>query len=83
MFVSDRMHHCVKKFTKDGELLTKWKLVGLEGFGTNPKDSSKTKLLIRFRDNALGKTLEGKEIIRLYYEWSPLIVKSMDEDEQF
>jgi len=25
---------------------------------------------------------EGKEIIRLYYDWSPAIVKAMEEDEE-
>jgi len=34
-------------------------------------------------DNILSKTLKGKEIIRLYYQWSSAIVKAMEEDEEF
>lgn len=45
--------------------------------------SEKTALLRDFRDNVLSNTPEGQEIIRLYYEWSPLIVKAMEEDEEF
>ncbi len=40
-------------------------------------------ILRKFRDEVLSKTPAGREIIRLYYEWSPAIVKSMEEDEQF
>ena len=36
-----------------------------------------------FRDNVLCATPEGQEIIRLYYEWSAVIVKGMEEDEEF
>ena len=36
VYVSDRVHHCVKKFTKDGRTITRWDLEGLGGFGTNP-----------------------------------------------
>ena len=31
----------------------------------------------------LSKTPEGQEIIDLYYEWSPFIVKVVEEDEEF
>jgi hypothetical protein len=34
------------------------------------------------RDNVLSKSPEGQEIIRLYYQWSPAIVKAMGEDEE-
>jgi hypothetical protein len=34
-----------------------------------------------FRDNILRKTPAGQEIIRLYYQWSPLVIKAMEEDE--
>ena len=43
----------------------------------------KTELLRHFRDNILSKTSKGQEIIRLYYAWSPAIVKAMQEDEEF
>ena len=31
----------------------------------------------------LSKTHERKELIKLYYYWSPLIVKVMEQDEVF
>jgi len=45
--------------------------------------SKETEYLRNFRDNLLSQTPEGKEIIKLYYEWSPAIVKAMEEDEAF
>ncbi len=44
--------------------------------------SSETEILRGYRDNILSKTSEGQEIIRLYYEWSPVIVKTMEKDEE-
>ena len=40
-------------------------------------------ILRHFRDNVLSKTPVGQEIIKLYYQWSPVIVKAMEEDEEF
>ena len=40
-------------------------------------------ILRNFRDEVLSKTPAGQEIIRLYYEWSPAIVKAIKEDEEF
>jgi hypothetical protein len=45
--------------------------------------SKQTELLRCFRDNVLNQTPEGQEIIRLYYEWSPAIVKAIEQDEEF
>jgi len=45
--------------------------------------SQEAELLMYFRDNILSDTPEGQEIIRLYYEWSPVIVEKMEEDEVF
>lgn len=45
--------------------------------------SDKTELLRYIRDNALSKAPEGRELIKLYYQWSPLIVKIMEGDENF
>ena len=45
--------------------------------------TEKTESLRYFRDNILGKTPEGKEIIRLYYKWSPVIVRAMKDDKEF
>lgn len=44
--------------------------------------SEEAELLRYVRDNLLSQTPEGQEIIRLYYEWSPAIVKAMEEDEE-
>ena len=43
--------------------------------------SDKTELLRYIRDNALSKTPEGRELIKLYYQWSPVIVNIMERDE--
>jgi len=47
------------------------------------EDSEEIELLRYIRDNALSKTEEGQEIIMLYYECGPAIVKAMGEDEKF
>ena len=47
------------------------------------EDSEEVELLRYFRDEVLGKTPEGQELIRLYYEWSPVIIEAMDKDEAF
>jgi len=31
----------------------------------------------------LSKSPEGQELINLYYQWSPEIVKAMEKDEEF
>jgi len=36
-----------------------------------------------FRENVLARTPEGQEIIRLYYQWSPVLVKTMEGDSKF
>jgi len=43
----------------------------------------KTDTLRRFRDEVLSTTPVGQEYIRLYYQWSPLIVQAMEEDAEF
>jgi len=45
--------------------------------------SEETELLRYLRDNVLSQTPVGQELIRLYYQWSPVIVKAMEEDEEF
>lgn len=44
------------------------------------EDSDEVKLLRKYRDEVLSKTPEGQTIIRLYYEWSPVIMKLLEED---
>ncbi|MBW1854426.1 MAG: hypothetical protein JRJ00_07050 [Deltaproteobacteria bacterium] len=46
-------------------------------------DSGEVELLRYFRENVLNHTIEGQELIKLYYQWSPVIVKAMEEDEGF
>ena len=45
--------------------------------------SKETELLRYVRDNVLSATPEGQELIKLYYEWSPFVVKLMGKDEKF
>ena len=45
--------------------------------------SEEAEFLRNVRDGMLRKTLEGQELIKLYYQWSPTIVKAMKEDESF
>ena len=47
------------------------------------ENSPETELLRSLRDNVLSTIPEGQELIRLYYELSPVIVKAMEEDEEF
>ena len=47
------------------------------------EDSEETELLRYIRDNKLNQTPEGRELIRLYYQWSPMIVKAMEKDKEF
>jgi len=46
-------------------------------------DSEQTRLLRSIRDQVLIKTAEGRELIKLYYQWSPIIVRAMEGDEEF
>jgi hypothetical protein len=45
------------------------------------EDSREIKLIRYIRDNVLNKTQAGKELIELYYEWSPEILKAMEKEE--
>ena len=47
------------------------------------ESSEEIELLRHVRDNVLNQTHTGKELIRLYYEWSPVVVKVMEADEDF
>ena len=38
-------------------------------------------LLRNFRDSVLMKTVEGKELVRLYYQWSPVIGNVIETNE--
>jgi photosystem II stability/assembly factor-like uncharacterized protein len=45
--------------------------------------TEETELLKYIRDNIFSKNQEGQELIRLYYGWSPAIVRAMEEDQEF
>jgi len=46
------------------------------------EDSDEVALLRQFRDEVLKKTPTGKELIKLYYEWSPVIANAITVDEE-
>jgi hypothetical protein len=45
--------------------------------------SEETDLLRYYRDSVLSQTPEGQALIKVYYLWSPVIVKAMETDESF
>ena len=45
-------------------------------------DSEEVKLLRYFRDNVLASTIQGQELIELYYEWNSLIIRSILTNEE-
>ena len=47
------------------------------------EDSPEATLLKRFRDAVLAKTDEGRQLIELYYEWSPLITERLSQSSEF
>jgi hypothetical protein len=46
------------------------------------KDSNDLNTLRKFRDDVLSKTAEGQQIIKLYYQLGPAIVKAMEKDKE-
>lgn len=46
-------------------------------------NQSKLDMLRKFRDEVLSQTPEGRELIKLYYLWSPAVVNTMNNDEEF
>jgi hypothetical protein len=51
-----------------------------ELYGGHAKETAQLRY---FRDNVLSKTPEGQGLIKLYYEWSPAVVKAMRKDSAF
>ena len=47
------------------------------------EQAEETELLRYMRDNILAKTDEGRELIRLYYQWSRILAETLQEDETF
>jgi len=52
----------------------------MEIYGEHSKE---VKLLRYARDNILKRTSGGRELIKLYYQWSPAIAKAMEKDKAF
>jgi len=47
------------------------------------EDSEEVVILRYLRDNILSKSVEGRETIRLYYRWNPVIVRAIKNDKGF
>ncbi len=45
--------------------------------------SGEADVLRDFRDTVLSTTSEGTVLIKLYYQWSPVIVRFMEQDKEF
>jgi DNA-binding beta-propeller fold protein YncE len=45
------------------------------------EDSREIKFMRYFRDNVLNKTQAGKELVKVYYQWSPAIVNTIKKNE--
>ena len=47
------------------------------------EDSEEVEILRYFRDNVLSRTPEAKKLISSYYEWSPMTIRAMEENDTF
>jgi hypothetical protein len=47
------------------------------------EDSAETAMLRYFKETILSRTPEGRELIRIFYFWNPLLIKAIEEDEAF
>ncbi len=47
------------------------------------EDSEEVEVIRFFRDSVLSQTSEGRNLMKLYYAWSPLIVRMLERDEEF
>ena len=45
------------------------------------EDSQEVEILRAVRDTILSATPQGREMIKLYYQWSPVIVRAIESDE--
>ena len=45
------------------------------------KNHDEVKILKLIRDEVLSKTPEGREIIKLYYQWSPVLLNAVEDDK--
>ena len=75
MYVIDIANSRIQKYAKITATTTTTPLCLLEKlYGEHSRE---IELMKSVRDNLLNKTPEGQELIRLYYKWSPIIVKIM------
>ena len=80
-------------FILNGDISATYPFTGIKVAEYNPgfcflsliygEQSEKTKTLRQVRDSILSKTPEGQELVKLYYQWSPIIVRAMEADEEF
>jgi len=47
------------------------------------EDAEEIEVLRVFRDEVLSASPEGQELIDIYYQWGPVVVEAMEEDEEF
>jgi subtilisin family serine protease len=47
------------------------------------EDSKEIEHLRMIRDHILSRTYEGRQLIKLYYQWSPIIVELIEADSEF
>jgi hypothetical protein len=47
------------------------------------EDSEEVQLLRDLRDSVLNQKPEGRQLMKLYYAWSPVIVRALEEDVKF
>jgi len=40
-------------------------------------------LLRYIRDNILSQNPKGRELIKMYYQWNPVIIAAMENDKEF
>jgi hypothetical protein len=70
----------VYQFTDNFTITSKGHCTSEAIYGEHSKE---VQLLRYLRDDVLSQTPAGREIIKLYYQWSSVIVKAMEEDEEF
>jgi hypothetical protein len=88
---TERVHTWLNLPVGDIETTSTWELTDYDvNFPTDcpmtialGSDSKDLKTLRKFRDEVLSKTPAGQEIVKLYYQWSTVIVKAMEQDEGF
>jgi len=74
----DTINHRIQKYAINGQNNQVCFVEKIYG-----EHSKSTEIIRNFRDNILTQTQEGRELIDLYYQWSPSIVKAMEQDDAF